>query len=120
MQNNVEQIPEDTKLVILIYDKTNIQSFNCMNNYIELIRPRIKAKTIILGNKDDLNNSTVSYSVGKEKAKEFNADFYEISVLKSTNIGMICDLINFYINNNNSGEVVINTFNQIYLLEKIL
>lgn len=91
-----------------------------MNNYIELIRPRIKAKTIILGNKDDLNNSTVSYSVGKEKAKEFNADFYEISVLKSTNIGMICDLINFYINNNNSGEVVINTFNQIYLLEKIL
>ena len=101
MPNEVHLIPEDTILVIFIFDKTKNQTYSDFNRYIDLIRQRTKSKIMILGNKIDLNNSSVSYQQGKSISKQFNADYFEISVLNSTNIEMVLDSINLYINKAN-------------------
>lgn len=83
---------KNVQLVILIFDKTNKQTFNNIDNYVNLIRLKTKCKIMIVGNKLDSSDCNVSYSNLKEKANMLNIDyFYEVSALKSTNIEMVSD-----------------------------
>lgn len=103
-------------MVILIFDKTNKESFDNIDSYVNRIKTQNKSKIMIIGNKMDSKGCCVTYFNLKEKAKRLNADyFYEISALKSTNIEMILDEIISFINethkNNSQEQINIKHFN---------
>ena len=85
---------KNVQLAILIFDKTNKQTFNNIDNYANLIRSQTRCKIMIVGNKLESFDCNVSYSNLKEKANMLNIDyFYEVSALKSTNMEMVSDEI---------------------------
>ena len=74
---------------IILYDITNRESFNNINNWIQQIKDLVgdDLKCILFGNKSDLNKEReVNINEGKELAKLFNFPFYEISAKEGTNI----------------------------------
>lgn len=85
---------DNLKIVILMFDKTNRNSFDAIDRLFNIIQSQKKTKVMIIGNKMDSDQCVVTYSNLKEKAKSLNADyFYETSALKSNNIEMISDEI---------------------------
>lgn len=63
---------------------------------------------MIIGNKMDSPDCTVTYSMVKSKSKKFNADFFEISASKSTNIEMVYDEIISTMNKSNNSQEQVN------------
>ena len=79
---------------IIVYDITDIKTFNSVANWIEQIKEiaNDNVKSILIGNKSDLENSRViSTEEGKELAKKYNIDFYETSAQKGNNIDIVFD-----------------------------
>ena len=76
--------------VILIYDISDIESFEAVENWIKSIREIGKEKLpiILVGNKCDLSDDKrkVSLKEGQDKASEFNIPFYETSCKEGINI----------------------------------
>ena len=76
--------------VILVYDISNLGSFESINNWIKNIKDIGKEKlpVILVGNKCDLppDKRKVSLEDGEKKANEFNIPFYETSCLNGINI----------------------------------
>ena len=76
--------------VILIYDISDLESFEAVENWIKSIREIGKEKLpiILVGNKCDLsdNERKVSLKEGQDKANEFNIPFYETSCKEGINI----------------------------------
>ena len=78
-----------SKGCFIVYDITNLQSFEDIGKwYEEIKRSGDKGVSIILvGNKCDLEKERkVSTEMGKNKAKEMNCAFYETSALNNTMI----------------------------------
>ena len=78
-----------SKGCFIVYDITNLQSFEDIGKWFEEIkRSGDKGVSIILvGNKCDLEKDRkVSIEMGKNKAKEMNCAFYETSALNNTMI----------------------------------
>jgi Ras-related protein Rab-1A len=74
---------------IILYDITNRESFNNINNWIQQIKDLVgdNLKCILFGNKSDLNKEReVNINEGKELSKLFNFPFYETSAKDGTNI----------------------------------
>jgi len=75
--------------IILLYDITNIGSFESIQNWMSGIN-ELKGKNfpaILIGNKCDLNEDRViSYSKGKELAQSLGINFYETSSKDNINI----------------------------------
>ena len=74
---------------IIVYDITNRDSFNNVNNWIEQITDIAPShsKCIIFGNKNDLEHMRqVELKEGKELAKKYNFNYYETSALNGKNI----------------------------------
>ena len=74
---------------IIIYDITNRESFNNVNNWIEQIISISgdNVKCIIFGNKDDLiNRREVKMEEGEQLAKKYNFKFYETSAKSGNNV----------------------------------
>ena len=76
--------------VILIYDISDIESFEAVENWIKSIREigKDKLPIILVGNKCDLSDDKrqVSLKEGQDKASEFNIPFYETSCKEGINI----------------------------------
>ena len=76
--------------VILIYDISDIESFEAVENWIKSIREigKDNLPIILVGNKCDLSDDKrkVSLKEGQDKASEFNIPFYETSCKEGINI----------------------------------
>ncbi len=74
--------------VILVYDITNLESFQNMKGWIDLVRDyKDKIPIIIVGNKTDKkDDKIVSEKEGENLAKENNVEFFETSALTGDNI----------------------------------
>lgn len=80
-----------TNIIILLYDITNIESFNNLESHIKNIDDLSKVQICILGNKSDLvdndsNYRAVDSQAGLEFASKYNALFMEVSAKNNTNI----------------------------------
>ena len=74
---------------IIVYDITNRESFNNINNWIEQITTLAgkDVKCIIFGNKNDLiNQRQVQKEEGKELAKKYKFNFFETSAKSGNNV----------------------------------
>ena len=74
---------------IIIYDITNRESFNNIDNWISQINDvaNKEVKFILFGNKNDLEESRiVSADEGTEMAEKYSMKFYETSALTGDNI----------------------------------
>ena len=78
----------------VVYDITNIQSFNEISTWVEDCRKH-SPKTVLfvlLGNKSDLENERkVTYDEGEKLAKKYNMIFMETSAKSGQNICKIFD-----------------------------
>ena len=74
--------------VILVYDITEIKSFDNILNWIKIVKEfNDKMPILLIGNKTDLeNNRLISYEEGKKLADENNLKFFETSALNGNNV----------------------------------
>jgi small GTP-binding protein len=92
--------------VIMIYDVTNIDSFNHLNYWLNLIISNLpineniipeehsEIPLILIGNKIDKSNRVVTYEIGKSFADENKMHYYEISAKEKFDYNIILfDLI---------------------------
>ena len=74
---------------IFVYDITNRESFNNINNWVEQVKeiaPK-NSKSIIFGNKSDLSKKRViEINEGKNLAKKYNMKFFETSAKNGSNL----------------------------------
>ena len=76
-------------LIFLVYDISNKNSFNNLNNWIDFINQYESTTIVICGNKIDLekeNKREVSYEEGKKFSQSKNMDFYEVSAKTEKNL----------------------------------
>jgi len=75
---------------ILVYDITNKQSFEVLNNYVEQFlqkvdshsaNPEIDFLFLVLGNKCDLDNREVDSEVARQYCEKRRFNFFEVSAL---------------------------------------
>ena len=75
--------------LIFVYDITNRESFNNINNWVEQVEeiaPK-NSKFIIFGNKNDLHKKrAIEINEGKNLAKKYNMKFFETSAKVGNNI----------------------------------
>lgn len=95
-------------VVICVYDITNEQSFNDLNEYIQMVHNNCQetTKIVIIGNKTDLEDErVVPFAKAEEYAKENNALFYhETSKLNIDLIDFLFDKILDYLSENDKNE----------------
>ena len=75
--------------ILLVFDITNLSSFEHIKNWIEQIKEEAPEKIIIylVGNKIDcLNSRLISTEEGKKLAKEFGLKYYETSAKNNENV----------------------------------
>ena len=74
--------------VILVYDITEIKSFDNILNWIKIVKEfNDKMPILLIGNKTDLeDNRLISYEEGKKLADENNLKFFETSALNGNNV----------------------------------
>jgi len=75
--------------IILVYDITDLDSFNNLNSWLMEIEKNASknAYKILIGNKSDLENERkVKFSQGKEFAKQYGMKFFETSAKNTTNV----------------------------------
>jgi small GTP-binding protein len=84
---------------ILVFDKSNINTFNELNNFINEIKEvKFKFFSIVFGNKLDLvDNSKIEEAEFKNHFKNLNLPYYEISV-KNDNNSIFIDRFNVLFN----------------------
>ena len=74
---------------IVVYDISNSESFDKLDNWIEQIKnnSQEKSKMILFGNKSDLEDiRQVSKEEGEEYARKNNLSFFEVSAKEGTNV----------------------------------
>ena len=75
---------------ILVYDVTNQESFDSINDWIQIIESKKdidKFPIVLCGNKTDLEESRViSYEEGEKLAEKNNFPFFEISAKENINV----------------------------------
>ena len=74
--------------ILLVYDISEKQSFQNIENWMDSIKENSNELPIILiGNKSDLNDERqVSFEEGQQKADEFGCPFYETSCKTGDNV----------------------------------
>ena len=75
--------------IILVYDITDLDSFNNLNSWLVEIEKNASknAYKILIGNKSDLENERkVQFSQGEEFAKQYGMKFFETSAKNSINV----------------------------------
>lgn len=84
-----------TKGVFLIYDITNINSFNNVRNYNEQINDNIKGPfKVLIGYNSDTENRAVTSEEGKKLADELKIDsFFEIPSIGDEKINEMFNII---------------------------
>lgn len=75
--------------IVLIYDVTNLQSFNNIKNWLSQIKENTteKVKIVLVGNKiDEEHLRKVSHEEGKKLSEEYNLEFFETSAKNNIRI----------------------------------
>ena len=75
--------------IMLVYDITDQDSFDCLNNWLIEIEKNASKNIIkiLVGNKCDMENERkVSYEQGKDFATQFKMQFFETSAKESKNV----------------------------------
>ena len=75
--------------ILLVYDITNLKSFENIINWINNIESNSndQVKIILLGNKFDIGNKRIVETLqGKNLAKKYNIDFFETSAKTGFNV----------------------------------
>jgi small GTP-binding protein len=90
--------------IILIYDVTNITTFNNIKSWVSQIRENTteKIKIALVGNKideDDLRK--ISFDEGQKLAAEYDLKFFESSAKKNLRVSEVFNYITEEINNQN-------------------
>ena len=87
--------------IILIYDVTNLQSYENVKNWINQIKDEANPNVIIYlaGNKVDVKDEdrVVKTVDGKKIADEYNLKFYETSAKSGINVNLIFLLFTKYV-----------------------
>ena len=104
-----------SKGALIVYDITNEQSFNQLDYWFDELKSQTDAEIILVGNKLDLSGERkIAYNAGKDKAKLYNASFFEVSAKKRENINEVFDTLfekvyqnykNEFIDDKNSDEL---------------
>jgi small GTP-binding protein len=77
----------NAEILYYVFDKTDIDSFNDFEKWIEDFRDKLNdIQLVIIGNKCDLDYSVVSTSEGMNLANKYNALYYESSAKSDINI----------------------------------
>ena len=95
--------------ILLVFDITNLSSFEHIKNWIEQIKEEAPEKIIIylVGNKIDCtNNIVISNEEGNKLAKQFSLKYYETSAktnenVDSTFLELIKEIDSIYSDSNN-------------------
>ena len=78
---------KSSKIILLIYDITNIESFIELYNWNELINGRKNILKCVIGNKNDLlEKRVISFEDGRKFAEEIRASFFETNARDYINI----------------------------------
>jgi len=109
--------------IILIYDVTNLQTYENVKNWIAQIREEANPNVIIYlaGNKIDVSEEekVVKTEDGQKIADEFNLPFYETSAKNGDNVNKIFeDLVEKVDEIYSKLEVANETKNKIYIGER--
>ena len=109
--------------IILIYDVTNLQTYENVKNWIAQIREEANPNVIIYlaGNKIDVSEDekVVKTEDGQKIADEFNLPFYETSAKNGDNVNKIFeDLVEKVDEIYSKLEVANETKNKIYIGER--
>ena len=87
---------KDAKIIIIVYDITNKNSFNNLNFWIKMIKKTKEKIIILVGSKNDLNKKRqVTIQEGENLAKEKGFLFYEVSSKNEKNINELFEKIIF-------------------------
>lgn len=70
---------KNAHVVFLVYDITNLESFNRVNSLLSEVTKYTDAIIVLVGNKLDLPNRVIMYEEGKSYAYKHNLSFYEVS-----------------------------------------
>jgi len=102
-------------LIFLVYDISNKNTFNNLNNWIDFINQYESTTIVICGNKIDLeleNKREVSYEEGKNFAEENDLLFFETSAKEGNNIQEIfVQSATNILEKINNGEIKLETSN---------
>lgn len=74
--------------ILLVYDCTQEATFNNITNWLKQIESHASEDVvkILVANKTDLPNRTVSSEMGEQLAHQHNLAYFETSALQGTNI----------------------------------
>ena len=90
--------------IILIYDVTNITTFNNIKSWVSQIRENTteKIKITLVGNKiDEEDLRKISFDEGQKLAAEYDLKFFETSAKKNLRVSEVFNYITEEINNHN-------------------
>jgi Ras-related protein Rab-8A len=75
--------------ILLIYDVTDRQTFLSIRNWVSQVQMHadISVNKLLIGNKCDMENRSVSTEEGEGLAKEYNIPFFETSAKQDINVG---------------------------------
>ena len=87
-RSNIKDYLGRVDAIFVVYDITNLNSFNYIKNFDEIIKENrySQVKKILIGNKCDSLNRIISKERGENYADENNYIFFETSALHKTNI----------------------------------
>ena len=103
----MENYCNETNGILLIYDVTNANSFENLNNYLTLINEKGKENIIkiLVGNKTDLEDKReITFYEGKEFADNNGFQFLETSAKNNFNIDNVFEIIGKKITEKNKNE----------------
>ena len=124
------QYYRDTNGIILVFDVSDRNSFNNLNNWISELKENTlsECQVIIVGNKNDIEDRNVSIDEGINFSKQFGYNYIDASAKSANNIVLIFDTISQKImkifkedeSKNNSINISkkINSFNQDLIKNK--
>lgn len=75
--------------IVLLYDVTDLRSFECTASWVDRIRENSpdNVKIMLMGNKIDLQRERlVTTEMGMEAARRIDAQFFEVSAVNGSNI----------------------------------
>jgi small GTP-binding protein len=88
-RNITQQYYKNADGILLIYDVSDLNSFEKVRDWMKQIQsctPNGTIAIVLVGNKCDVDNRSVSIEEGKELAAEFNIKYFETSALNNINV----------------------------------
>ena len=81
----------DSKGILLVFDLTDIKSFNDLDSWMEEINDVVSDKVVkmLVGNKSDLTNKVIDYEKANKYAKDHNMQYLSVSAKEGLNIELL-------------------------------